>query len=275
MPSRLTFIIESVTWRKARGLKSADLSNRRLGLIVSAAALLPAAYFILRPVLPDMLRQSGTAIMYLVAVAGALLLLSSLSFVMAKRRDVAAPKKMLTAHVLAASFGTAFVLIHSTGSITRIPFLLVLTLLALAALGIWARTRAAGRMSATFGRKHRGFATADPTVTQQLRKIIEAKTEILRALDPAASEATFSVAPAHWRRHPRLAWAYWKLAREEEALISARQSVGAAQAWWRPLHMTLAALFVIGLIIHILTVTFFAGYVAEGREIYWWHLTAW
>jgi hypothetical protein len=29
------------------------------------------------------------------------------------------------------------------------------------------------------------------------------------------------------------------------------------------------------MIIHIIVVTFFAGYVADGGEIYWWHVTAW
>ena len=29
-----------------------------------------------------------------------------------------------------------------------------------------------------------------------------------------------------------------------------------------------------GMITHIVVVTFFAGYVADGGEIYWWHVTA-
>ena len=32
---------------------------------------------------------------------------------------------------------------------------------------------------------------------------------------------------------------------------------------------------VLGLVIHVITVTFFAGYVADGGPITWWHLTAW
>jgi len=39
--------------------------------------------------------------------------------------------------------------------------------------------------------------------------------------------------------------------------------------------MALAWLFLAGLILHVIVVTFFAGYVAEGRDIYWWHLAAW
>jgi len=36
-----------------------------------------------------------------------------------------------------------------------------------------------------------------------------------------------------------------------------------------------AALCVVGIIAHVITTVFFAGYVADGREIYWWHLTDW
>jgi hypothetical protein len=32
---------------------------------------------------------------------------------------------------------------------------------------------------------------------------------------------------------------------------------------------------VLGLVIHVVTVTFFAGYVAGGEPITWWHLRAW
>jgi hypothetical protein len=29
---------------------------------------------------------------------------------------------------------------------------------------------------------------------------------------------------------------------------------------------------VIGLLVHIVTTLFFAGYVSDGGEIYWWHV---
>jgi len=45
--------------------------------------------------------------------------------------------------------------------------------------------------------------------------------------------------------------------------------------YWRLAHRLLAWGFVAGLIGHVLVVTFFAGYVADGGEIYWWHITAW
>ena len=57
--------------------------------------------------------------------------------------------------------------------------------------------------------------------------------------------------------------------------MGSRRTVGALQAWWRPLHLLLAAAFVAGVIIHIVMVTFFAGYVADGGPVTWWHVTAW
>ena len=61
----------------------------------------------------------------------------------------------------------------------------------------------------------------------------------------------------------------------DRTTFGARESIGRAQAYWRAAHLSLAALFVVGLFIHVITVTFFAGYVADGGEIYWWHLTKW
>ena len=54
-----------------------------------------------------------------------------------------------------------------------------------------------------------------------------------------------------------------------------RDSVVMAQAWWRPLHLLLSWLFVGGLLLHVVLVTFFAGWVADGGEVYWWHVTRW
>jgi hypothetical protein len=48
-----------------------------------------------------------------------------------------------------------------------------------------------------------------------------------------------------------------------------------AQRHWRLVHRLLAWGFLAGLIMHILLVLFFAGYVADGGEIYWWHITDW
>ena len=130
-------------------------------------------------------------------------------------------------------------------------------------------------MAATFASKTHVFAAPDAATRQRLKELIEEKKRILKDLDPDASEGTFSITLAHLLRHPRLALAYRRMAREESRLLGTRKAVGAAQAWWRRLHIALAWIFALGVAIHVLTVTFFAGFVAGGRPITWWHLTAW
>jgi hypothetical protein len=174
-----------------------------------------------------------------------------------------------------ACVGTLCIAIHSVGFVRRPPALLILVLVALAALGVWARIYGARRMAATMGTKRPAFGTPDPELQVRLRRLIERKQAVLTVLDPVALEALFSPNLSHWLRNPALTWSYLRLVREEEVLIGARQSIGAAQAYWRVAHLSLAALFLVGLFIHVITVTFFAGYVADGGEIYWWHFTKW
>jgi hypothetical protein len=50
-------------------------------------------------------------------------------------------------------------------------------------------------------------------------------------------------------------------------VLVAIHSAGLEQACWRPLHLALAYVFVFGLIIHFVTVTFFAGYVDDGDKV--------
>jgi hypothetical protein len=109
----------------------------------------------------------------------------------------------------------------------------------------------------------------------QLRRLIAEKEQLLERLHPGAREGTFSVTLPHWLRSPRLAAAYVRLAREESRVIGRRSALDARQAWWRPLHLALAWIFVLGIAIHVVTVTFFAGYVADGKPITWWYITAW
>jgi hypothetical protein len=130
-------------------------------------------------------------------------------------------------------------------------------------------------MAATFASKRTSFAPADPAKRQQFAQIIAAKRTLLSELDPAANEGTFSPTLSHWIRSPVLTWEYARLVREENRLMGTRASVGLEQAWWRPLHLALAYVFVLGIVVHVVTVTFFAGYVADGGPITWWHLKDW
>lgn len=253
-----------------------DLNDRRLLRLVAAAVAAIAAWFALRPWLAPGWREPGSPQLYLLGVAGVLLLLVPGAFALAKRSGASRdPRAWFNAHVYCSLAGAALIAAHSGGFLRRPPALLLLALVALAALGVWARLRGARRMAATFASKTGTFRVPDEAARTRLRQLIARKRSILSKLDGKASEGTFSVTLAHFLHFPRLALAYRRFEREEAHLLGTRASVGAAQAWWRPLHMALAWIFVLGVLIHVVTVTFFAGYVAGGGPITWWHLTEW
>jgi hypothetical protein len=256
--------------------KPIDLDDRLLSGLVIGVVFCLVAYIVILPVLPAAWQRPGSPPLYLAGVAGAALLLVSMVFVVVKRSGRGgSPVAWFSAHVICACIGSVLVVVHSVGSVGRPPALLLLAIIALSVLGVWARVRLSRRMAATFGAKRRGFTPPDEATRQQLGRIIDDKAALLARLDPAAGEATFSVTIGHWLAHPFLARTYARLARQESVLIGARSSVGTVQAWWRPLHMALAYLFVAGVVIHVVTVTFFAGYVADGGPITWWHVAEW
>ncbi|MBI3372963.1 MAG: hypothetical protein HY017_14580 [Betaproteobacteria bacterium] len=256
--------------------RRADISDGTLRRLMASAVLAMAAWFALRHWLPPAWREPGSPELYLTGVAGALLLLVPIAFALAKRSGRSrAPLAWFNAHVLCSSLGAVLIVIHSGGFLRRAPALLLLAIVALAALGVWARLHGSRRMAATFASKQPTFALPDAGTREQLRQLIAQKRALLRDLDPAANEGTFSVTLSHILRRPGLAFAYQKLARAEAELLGTRQAVGAAQSGWRPLHMAIAWTFVFGVLVHVVTVTFFAGYVAGGGTITWWHLAAW
>lgn len=253
-----------------------DLSDKTLLRMIAAVAAAIAGWFVVRPWLPEAWRVPGSPALYLTGVAGVLLLLVPAAFAFVKRGGLTRnPVLWFNAHVVCSCLGLVLIAIHSGGYLRRPPALLLLALLALAVLGVWARVRGSRRMAATFASRAPAFSVPDAATRARLRDILSAKRQLIGELDPQAREGTFSVTLAHWWRAPRLAYACHRLAREESWLLGTRRTVGAAQAWWRPLHMALAWIFVLGVVIHVVTVTFFAGYVADGGPITWWHLTAW
>jgi hypothetical protein len=257
-------------------IRRRDFSDAALLRLVGTCAVLIVLWFAFRPWLPEAWRVPGSKTLYLVGVAGASLLLVPAAFALAKRGGRSAnPVAWFNAHVWCASFGAVLIAIHSGGYMRRPPALLLLAIVALAVLGVWARLRGSRLSARTFGTAAPAFRPPDESVRTRLKAIIAEKEQLLAHLDPGAREGTFSVTLAHWLRTPRLAAAYARLAREESALIGRRGAVDARQAWWRPLHLALAGLFVLGVAIHVVVVTFFAGYVAGGEPITWWYITAW
>ena len=253
-----------------------DIPDRVL-LAMSAAALAAAlGWMLLIPDLPASLRAPGTPVLQSLAIVGAVLLLAPFAYALAKRSPrTRLPAAWLSFHAVAALAGTVLVSVHAAGRLLEPPALLLANLLALLGLGLWARTGGARRMADTFATKHRAFAQADPALAARLAEIVAEKRRLLPALDAAGAEGTFSVTPAHWLASPGAARRYAALAREEARLTGQRASVGRAQGWWRPLHLLLAASFVTGLVVHVVLVTFFAGWVADGGDPYWWHVADW
>jgi hypothetical protein len=252
------------------------LSNAALVTIAGAMLIAIACWFLLRGALSAAWRTPGSPVLYLTGVAGALLLLVPAAFALAKRGGRSQrPVAWFNAHVVCACLGSVLIAVHSAGHLGRPPAVLLLALVALAVLGVWARLRAARLLAATFGTKVATFSPPDAATRARLARIVERKRALLPVLDPGANEGTFSVTLPLLLRAPGAALAYRGLEREEARLLGTRGAVAMTQAWWRPLHIAIAWAFVAGVAVHVATVTFFAGYVADYGPIGWWHLTAW
>ena len=253
-----------------------NLDNRRLIQLIGATLVVIALYFILLPLLPEAWHTPGSSELYLMGVLGTVLLLAAAGFSIVKRgKSKTSPVRWFAAHVNLACIGSICIVIHSAGYVRSPPALMILALGCLALLGLWARIYGAKWMAATLGTKRSAFAKPNSALQAQIRDVIEKKKTVLELLDPPALESTFSPNLSHWLCQPFRTAEYIGLIWKEETLIGVRKSVGPVQAYWRALHLLLASMFVAGLFIHVITVTFFAGYVADGGEIYWWHLTRW
>ena len=253
-----------------------DLADRRLLIWVAALALAILGYLAAKPFLPAPWQRPGTDILQPVAALGAVLLLAPFLFSLGKRGGHSQiPNRLFILHVGASLLGMFLVSLHAAAAFTGPPLVLIACLALLVLTGVVARVHVSSRMASTFGRKSAPFQAGDPDLKTKLRALIDKKTALLARLDPQASEALFSPSLRHFLTAPLKSLAYARLAREEARLIGARRSVSRLQAWWRPVHMALAWLFLVGLVLHVVLVTLFAGYVADGRDIYWWHLAAW
>ncbi len=253
-----------------------DLSDAKLAGLLAAAACAIALWFAFGAWLPEPWRNPGSPALYLTGVAGSALLLVPAAFAFAKRAGYGRSAiGWFNAHVVCSTLGMVLIAVHSGLFLRRAPALLLLTLVALAVLGTWARVSGSRRMAATFASRLPGLRVPDAATRERLKAILAEKRRLLAQLVPDAREGTFSVTLPLLAAKPRLSIAYIRLAREESALLGMRRSLGLAQAWWRPLHLALAWLFVVGVLMHVITVTFFAGYVADYGPVHWWHLKAW
>ena len=251
-----------------------DLSNRRLLAAITISLCSTLAIVISARVVAEPWARPGSALGQSMAIVGAsALALSALSAML--KRAGQPPRQNFGRHIWLGCIGFVLVSAHSGGNLGAPPALLLLALVLLMGLGVWARTIGAQRMAATFGSKRGVLSAYDPALRARLKALIADKQLRLARIDPNANEATFSLTLAHWLSTPAKAYGYRQLVGAERGLLGTDRAVGMAQAYWRRLHRLIALAFVAGLVVHIVLVTFFAAYVAEGRDIYWWHLAAW
>ncbi len=253
-----------------------DIGDRLLAYLIFAAALVLVTFFALQPELPREWRQPGSPTLYAFGVAGAVLLCVSVVFVITKRTGLGgSPVGWFSAHVVTATLGGVLATIHSAGFLRYAPALLLVALLFLVILGVWARVRISRAMAAAFASREESFSPPGAADRERIARLIERKEALLSRLAPGADEGVFSLRLGHWLTRPGLALAYARLAERERRLLGGRTRASPAQAYWRAAHIVLAFLFVLGMLGHVVTVTFFAGYVSGGGEIYWWHLAKW
>ncbi len=213
------------------------------------------------------------------AIAGSLLLLGPAIFTVIKRgRSSMSPPLWFVIHVLSAWTGCFFIAIHvASGDWFSPPGLVLLFLVFLIIQGSLMRILITRGYSQLFARNTRegGFSVGNRPDRERLQRLIDEKSKLLTRIDPEAREAVFSPTLGHWLRHPLRSLQYQQLAEVEAILVGARASAPFTVRWARRWHLFVAAMFFVGLLVHIITVLFFAGYVADGAEITWWHFTDW
>ena len=251
-----------------------DLSERNI-LLILASVIVIASLALAWPGLPE----PGSALGQSCAIIGAALLLTPFAFVVMKRSGRAdSPPAWFIAHVIATSLGSCLIVVHAANGNWLSPPGMVLILMVLLILqGSLLRVVLSRGFSLLFARSSaaQGFSAPAELDKRVLQDVIDAKIALLRELDPGASEALFSPALKHWLRHPLYSCRYQLLAEREARLVGARRSVGIELRWARRIHMLAALGFYLGLLTHVIVVTFFAGYAAGGNEIDWWYITAW
>ena len=251
-------------------------AGQRSVAAVGGAVFVIVASYAVRPFLAEAWQVAGSAELYWVGIAGAVMLFVPAAYALVKRGgDTVMPRRWLIAHIVAGICGAVLVTVHSAGGWSRPPAILVLLVYFLILQGAWARSIGSAKLARVMASRSSALRAERPVDKAALRRILDAKTALLKKLDPEADEALFSPNRSHWFRHPFLALSYTRLAHQEAMIIGARGTVGRDIANWRRLHLLVAVSLFGGIAIHVITVTFFAGYVADGGPITWWHLAAW
>lgn len=254
-----------------------DLSRRALIFMLAVTTAVTAVAFASGILAPPGWQAPGIPLRQSAAIVGTLLLLVPFLFSVTKRSALAAsPPAWFVAHVVSSELGIVFLVVHASGGdLLTPPGLVLLGSAFLVVQGTLARSMLSEKLATRFAAQPGSYQQAEPVRRQELAKIIERKRQLLTRLDSRASEALFSPNLYHWLRHPWRSLLYQKLAFAEARLVGSRRRAGTILALWRRVHIGVAFLCLVGLITHVVLVMFFAGYVASGDPIYWWHVAAW
>ena len=207
-----------------------------------------------------------------------MLCLTPFAFSIAKRAGRAdSPPAWFIAHVVAATVGVALLVVHFRPSMSvGPPALLLAGGLFLVVQGVWARVWLAHRVAGVFGGRYAAIIGPGDVDKERLRTLIDAKTALLTRLDRKARRSAVLagavplVPPSAAEPSIRAAGEGGVGPSSDGTGPSRRSSHIGVRCILRSRFMFLA-----GLLVHVVTVTFFAGYVADGGPIDWWHLTAW
>jgi len=249
-----------------------------IGVFVALVLGAAAAYVALGAGRPEGLRP-GDPIGHLLGAAGALLMSVGLLFPLVKRTSPLAYLKPWwhQLHLLLGATGAAMAAVHTCGRMGKAPTLVALAMLGLLALGAYGRLLAGRLAHTTFASDPSAFLPVGPPIDGRLLSLAKRRAAIAAGLKPDLEEGSFSLALGHWSRHPVASARFARLALEEELVVGSVRKLPSGfivliQRNWRLLHLILVALMGLGLLAHVVAVLFFAGYVAEGGQIYWWHL---
>jgi len=255
--------------------------NRFIFFVSVGAVVIALAYLAAGPMLASYDQRPGAPVGQWLGVAAAIAMLLTFLYLPVRRSaalESGKPRYQFI-HTLVGILGLALALAHSRGRLTHPPAFVLLAAIGLMVTGVYGRVVSPKRLGAAFGRAALPYSAirGGSGRPDAIDALVEMKRAVLARLDPPASEARFVLRTHHWLRRPLLACRYFRLASRERRLIeslpaAAVGEVSLAERLWRRVHVWLAWLFVVGLLGHVVTTLFFAGYVADGREIYWWHL---
>ncbi len=254
--------------------KSFSIHDRLLAYLIFFAFFSLFIYFSLLHLLSSPWHMPGSSVLYIFGVVGSLFLSVSIVFLFLKRAHVSKkPVFWFNCHVVTAIIGSVLVTIHSSGKMGYAPALLLVALLGLTLLGIFARFYISKRNAEIFASKVQIFQTLNRDDKGKVEQIIQRKEELLFSIEPETKEGTFSLSLKHWCKYPIFSIRFYNLVCKENSYIRKKFEHGFLIRFWRSIHISLSIIFFLGLVAHIIVVTFFAGYVSDGTDIYWWYIS--